>query len=73
MGNISGREKHRDLKTASKCNRKNTTNTNILKLKKVQNKLASMYLKEQGEYMQNQTDTDSSNTVVKNSLKSEII
>ena len=31
------REKRADVKTASKCNRKNPTNTNALKLKKAQN------------------------------------
>ena len=45
------REKHADVKTASKCNRKNPTNTHALKLKKAQNELASIYLK---EYIQNQ-------------------
>ena len=50
------REKHADVKTASKSYRKNPTNTNALKLKKAQNELASMYLKEQTEYVQNQTD-----------------
>ena len=44
------------MKTASKCNRKNPTNTNALKLKKAQNKLASIYQKEQTEYIQNQID-----------------
>ena len=42
------------MKTASKCNRKNPTNTNALKLKQAQNELASIYLKEQTEYIQNQ-------------------
>ena len=50
------REKCADMKTASKCNRKNPTNTNALKLKKAQNELASIYLKEQTEYIQNQID-----------------
>ena len=44
------------MKTASKCNRKNPTNENALKLKKAQNELASIYLKEQTEYIQNQID-----------------
>ena len=44
------------MKTASKCNRKNPTNANALKLKKAQNELASIYLKEQTEYIQNQID-----------------
>ena len=45
-----------DVKTTSKCYRKNPTNTNALKLKKAQNELASIYLKEQTEYIQNQID-----------------
>ena len=49
------REKHANVKTASKCNRKNPTNTNALKLK-AQNELANVYLKEQTEYLQNQID-----------------
>ena len=48
------REKRADMKTASKCNRKNPTNTNVQKLKKTQNELTSIYLKEQTEYIQNQ-------------------
>ena len=50
------RKKHADVKTASKCNRKNSTNTNSLKLKIAQNELANIYLKEQTEYIQNQID-----------------
>ena len=50
------REKRAVVKTASKCNRKNPTNTNALKLKMVQNELASIYLKEQTQYIQNQID-----------------
>ena len=53
---LAVREKHADVKTASKCNRKNPTNANALKLKKAQNELASIYLKEQTEYIQNQID-----------------
>ena len=53
---LAVREKCADVKTASKCNRKNPTNTNALKLKKAQNELASIYLKEQREYIQNQID-----------------
>ena len=41
------------MKTAAKCNRKNPTNTNALKLKKAQNELANIHLKEQTEYIQN--------------------
>ena len=53
---LAVREKHADMKTASKCNRKNPNNTNALKLKKAQNELANIYLKEQTEYIQNQID-----------------
>ena len=42
------------MKTASKWNRKNPINANDLKLKKAQNVLASIYLKEQTEHIQNQ-------------------
>ena len=48
------RKKHADMKTASKCNRRKPTNINALKLKKAQNELANIYLKEQTEYIQNQ-------------------
>ena len=44
MEDISGA----DVKTATKCNWKNSTNTNALKLK-AQNELANIYLKEQTE------------------------
>ena len=47
------RKKRADVKTASKCNRRNSTNINPLKLKKAQNELANIYLKEQTEYIQN--------------------
>ena len=50
------REKRADVKTASKCNRKNPMNANALKLKKAKNELASIYLKEQTEYIQNLID-----------------
>ena len=50
------RKKRADMKTASKCNRRNSTDTNSLKLKKAQNELANIYLKEQTEYIQNQID-----------------
>ena len=53
---LAVREKRADMKTASKCYRKNPTNTNALKLKKAQNELASIYLKEQTEYIQNQIE-----------------
>ena len=51
---LAFREKCVDVKTASKCNRKNPTNTNALKLKKAQNELANIYQKEQTKYIQNQ-------------------
>ena len=50
------RKKHTDMKTASKCNMKIPTSTNALKLKKVQNEFANIYLKEQTEYIQSQID-----------------
>ena len=53
---LAVREKRADEKAASKCNKKNPTNANVLKLKKAQNELASIYLKEQTEYIQNQID-----------------
>ena len=48
------RKKRAEVKTASKCNCKNLTNINALKLKKAKNELANIYLKEQTEYIQNQ-------------------
>ena len=51
---INGKKKRTDVKTASKCNRRNLTNINALKLKKTQNELTNVYLKEQTEYIQNQ-------------------
>ena len=45
---LAVREKCADVKTASKCYRKNPTNA--LKLKKAQNELASIYLKGQNTY-----------------------
>ena len=48
---LAVREKRADVKTASKCNRKNPTNT---QLKKAQNELVSIYLKEQTEFIHNQ-------------------
>ena len=53
---VAVREKRADVKTASKCYWKNPTNTNALKLKKAQNDLGSIYLKEQTECIQNQID-----------------
>ena len=43
---LAVRKKSADVKTASKCNRRNPTNTNALKLKKAQNEFANIYLKE---------------------------
>ena len=53
---LAVKEKSSDIKTTSKHNRKNPTNTNALKLKKAQNELAITYLQEQTEYIQNQID-----------------
>ena len=53
---LVAREKRADVKTASKCYRKDPTNTNARKLKKTQNELAIIYLKEQTECIQNQID-----------------
>ena len=39
------------MKTTSQCNRRNPTNINSQKLKKAQNELAKIYLKEQTEYI----------------------
>ncbi len=50
------REKHANVKTASKSYRKNPTNTNVRKLKTAQYQLAGIYIKEQSEYIQNQID-----------------
>ena len=41
-------------KIASKCNRKSSTNINALKLKKAQNELGNIKIKEQTEYIHNQ-------------------
>ena len=46
--------KRADVKTTSLCNRRNPTNITALKLKKAQNELTNVFLKEQTEYMQNQ-------------------
>ena len=46
---LAVRKKRADVKTDSKCNRRNPTNINALKLKKVQNELANIYLNEQTE------------------------
>ena len=48
------REKHAHVKTASKSYRKNPTKTNAIKLKKAQDQLTGIYLKEQTEYVQSQ-------------------
>ena len=53
---LAVREKRADVKIASKSYWKNPTNTNALKLKKAENKLASIYLKDRTEYVQNQID-----------------
>ena len=53
---LAVREKVAYVKTASKSYRKNPTNTNAIKLKKLQYHLTGVYLKEQTEYIQNQMD-----------------
>ena len=53
---LAVREKFAHVKTATKSYRKNSTNTNALKLKKAQYQLTGIYLKEQTEYIQNQID-----------------
>ena len=53
---LAVREKRAFVKTASKSYQKNPTNTNARKLEKAQYQLASIYLKEQTEYIQNQID-----------------
>ena len=47
---LAVRKKRADVKTASKCKRKNPTNTNARKLKKAQNELTKIYLKKQNTY-----------------------
>ena len=56
MGTLAIKEKRTEMKTATKCNRKNPTNTKALKLKRKKNELANIYPEEQIEYMQNQID-----------------
>ena len=41
------------MKTTFRCNRSNPTNINGLKIKKAQNELVNIYLKQQTEYIQN--------------------
>ena len=53
---LAVREKCADVKTAFKSHRKNPINANALNLKKAQNELTNIYLKEQTEYVQNQID-----------------
>ena len=47
-------KKRADVKTTTKCDRRNPSNINALKLKKAQNKFVNIYKKEQTEYIQNQ-------------------
>ena len=42
---LAVRKKRAGVKTASKCNRKNPTNVNTQKLKKVQKELTNIYLR----------------------------
>ena len=51
---LAVRKKRADVKTTSLFNRRNPTNINAYKLKKAQNELSNIYLKEQTEYIQNQ-------------------
>ena len=53
---LAVREKRALVKTAPKSYRKNPTNTNAWKLKTAQYQLASIHIKEQTEYIQNQID-----------------
>ena len=53
---LAVREKRALVKTASKSYQKNPTNTNARKPEKAQHQLTGIYLKEQAEYIQNQTD-----------------
>ena len=53
---LAVREKRSDVKTVSKCNKKNPTNTTALKLKKAQREWANISLEEQTECIQNQID-----------------
>ena len=48
------RKKSADVKITSLCNRRNPTNINTQKLKKTQNELSNVYLKEQTQYITNQ-------------------
>ena len=50
---LAVRKKRANVKTASQCNKRNPTNINAQKLKKAQNELTNIYLKEQTEYIQN--------------------
>ena len=47
---LAVRKKRADVKTVSLCNKRNPTNINPQKLKKAQNELTSVYLKEEREY-----------------------
>ena len=51
---LAVRKKYDDMKTASLCNKRNTTNANAQKLKNAQNELSNAYLNEQTEYIQDQ-------------------
>ena len=50
---LAVRKKCADVKVASLSNRRNPTNINTQKLKKAQNELTNVYLKELTEYIQN--------------------
>ena len=48
------RKKRDNVKTASQCNKRNTTNVNAQKLKNAQRELTNVYQKEEIEYLQSQ-------------------
>ena len=62
-GTLAIRKKQENVKTASSCNKRNPTNANAQKLKKVQKELFKTYQKEQIEYIQGQINE------IKNSLE----
>ena len=53
---LAVQKKLADLKIPSLHNRRNQTNINTQKIKKTQNEITNVYLKEQTEYIQNQTN-----------------
>ena len=51
---LAVRKKRAGMKTASECYRRSSTNISALKLKKAQNELTNIYMKEPTESIQNQ-------------------